>query len=165
MAIAGVFSGAALTAIDEKGRIAIAANLRNSIPGEGKARQIYIATHPEAPCLVLSGEDRLQRIATEIDRDEEVALRRGDPFNRAAERRRRYGAGETTSCDASGRFVLPPMLYELAEFGDETRIFLFGVGDFIEIWPVGQLLAMAGEEYADTQRAARAALRLAEQRK
>lgn len=165
MAISGVFSGAALTAIDEKGRVAIAANLRNSIPGDPKSRQIYIATHPDSPCLVISGDDRLERIAAEIDQAEEIAVRRDRPFNRTAERRRRYGAGETTSCDASGRFVLPPMLFELGEFGDETRLFLYGVGEFIEFWPLGRLLAQEGEEFVDAQRAARAAMRLADQRK
>lgn len=154
-----------MTAIDEKGRVTIAASLRNSIPGDGKSRQIYIATHPDSPCLALSGEDRLARIAAEIDRDEEVALRRNLPFDRAAERRRRYGAGETTSCDASGRFILPPMLQELGELNGETQLFLFGVGDFIELWPVQRLLSLQGDAYIDAQRAARAALRVAEQRK
>lgn len=165
MAISGVFSGAALTAIDEKGRVAIAANLRNSIPGDAKSRQIYIATHPDSPCLVISGDDRLERIAAEIDQAEEVALRRGLPFNRSAERRRRYGAGETTSCDASGRFILPPVLQELGELDGDSQLFLFGVGEFIELWPVTRLLSQTGEDYLDAQRAARAALRLAEQRK
>jgi MraZ protein len=165
VAISGVFSGAALTAIDEKGRVTIAANLRNSIPGEGKSRQIYIATHPDSPCLVISGDDRLERIAAEINSAEEVALRRDLPFNRAAERRRRYGAGETTSCDASGRFILPPMLQELGELGEESQLFLFGVGEFIELWPLARLLAQKGNDYVDAQRAARAAVRLAEQRK
>ncbi len=165
MAISGVFSGAALTAIDDKGRVAIAANLRNSIPGDAKARQIYIATHPDSPCLVISGEDRLERIAEDINQAEEIALRRDLPFNRAAERRRRYGAGETTSCDASGRFILPPMLQELGELEGESQLFLFGVGEFIELWPLARLLAQAGDDYADAQRAARAAVRLTEQRK
>lgn len=161
----GVFSGAVLTAIDEKGRIAIAASLRNAIPGDPKNRQIFVATHPDAPCLVVSGDDRLGRIAADIDRDEEIALRRTLPFNRAAERRRRYGAGETVSCDASGRFILPPTLHDLGEFGDETQLFLFGVGEFIELWPLDRLLAQAGDDYIDAQRAARSAVRVAELRK
>jgi MraZ protein len=165
MAVSGVFSGAVLTAIDEKGRVAIAASLRNSIPGDPKSRQIYIATHSDSPCLVISGVDRLERIASEIDRDEEIALRRDRPFNRSAERRRRYGAGETVTCDASGRFILPPNLHELAEFGGDNELFLFGVGDFVEFWSLKCLFALEGEEYVDAQRAARAAIKVAEQRK
>ncbi len=165
MAVSGVFSGAVLTAIDEKGRVAIAASLRNSIPSDGKSRSVYIATHPEAPCLILSGEDRLTRIATELARDEDMALQRGVPFNRAAERRRRYGAGETVACDGSGRFVLPPLLRELSELGEETTLFLYGVGEFVEVWPLARLLALDGSEFVDAQRAARAAVRLAELRK
>jgi MraZ protein len=165
VAISGVFSGAALTAIDEKGRIAIAASLRNAIPGDAKSRQIYIARHPDSPCLVISGEDRLARIAEEIDQAEEVALRRNLPFNRTAERRRRYGAGETTSCDASGRFVLPPLLQELGELNGETQLFLYGVGEYIELWPLARLLSLEGDDFADAQRAARAAIKVAEQRK
>jgi MraZ protein len=165
MAVSGVFSGAVLTAIDEKGRIAIAASLRNAIPGDPKSRQIYVATHPDAPCLAISGADRLERIAAEIDRDEEIAVRRNLPFNRSAERRRRYGAGETVNCDASGRFVLPPTLLELAEFDPAEDLFLYGVGEFIEFWSYARLMALDGEDYADAQRAARAAKRAAEQRK
>lgn len=165
MADSSAFSGAALTAIDEKGRIAIAAALRNSLPGDVKSRQIYVARHPDSPCLVISGDDRRERIAAEIDHDEEVAVRRNLPFNRAAERRRRYGAGETISCDASGRFVLPPLLQEIGEFGGETTLFLYGVGEFIELWPLARLLALEGDEYVDAQRAARAAVKVAEQRK
>ena len=165
MAVSGVFTGAVLAAIDEKGRIAIAASLRNAIPGDPKSRQIYIATHPDSPCLVISGTDRLVRIAADIDRDEELAVRRGEPFNRSAERRRRYGAGEVVACDASGRFIMPPTLHDLGELDQAGSLFLYGVGEFIELWRLDALLALDGDEYADAQRAARSAQRVAGQRK
>lgn len=165
MAVPGVFTGAVLTSIDDKGRIAIPACLRNAIPGDPKSRQLYIATHPDADCLVISGSDRLERIAADIDRDEAIAVQRGQPFNRSAERRRRYGAGEVVSCDASGRFIMPATLRYLGELDSDSPLFLYGVGEYIEVWPLDRLMALDGADYRDAQRAARSAQRAAEERK
>jgi MraZ protein len=171
MAVSGVFVGASLTVMDDKGRIAVPASLRNAVPlpddaaPDTKTRDLYVARHPESPCLVGSGVDRLQQIAADIAHDEEQALRRDLPFKRSAEQRRRYGGGGTVTCDASGRFVLPPMLRMHSELVAQEDIFLFGVGDFFEIWSVAQLMALDDPDYADVQAMARVALQLAAQGK
>ncbi len=166
MAQVGVFSGAALALPDKAGRLALPAALRNSVPGESKGdgpgeskgRQIYITTHEVAPCLVGSGADRLQLIAARIDRAEDIAVQRGEAFDRFAMQRRLFGPGETVPIDGSGRFILSEVLAELAEFSGE--IFFFGVGQYFEIWDIATLLALDDPSYLSAQLAAQAALRV-----
>lgn len=156
MAAIGVFSGAALAVPDRLGRLALPAALRNSIPGEGKQRQLYITTHEIAPCLVGSGVDRLATIAARIDRSEDIAVQRGADFDRFAMERRLFGAGETVPIDASGRFILSEILAELAALDGD--VFFFGVGQTFEMWDCKRLLALDGLSYAHAQASARAAL-------
>lgn len=158
MAEFGVFSGAALGSPDKAGRFALPAALRNSVPGEGKGRQLYITTHEAAPCLVGSGTDRLKHIAARIDRAEDIAVQRGEAFDRFAMQRRLFGPGETVPIDSSGRFTLPDVLGELAAFSGE--IFLYGVGPYFEIWDLATLLAQSDPAYESAQRAAQAAIRV-----
>ena len=158
MAELGVFSGAALALPDKARRLALPAVLRNSIPGDPKNRQIYVTTHEEAPCLVGSGTDRLKHIAARIDRSEDIAVQRGEAFDRFAMQRRLFGPGEAVPIDSSGRFGLSDILAELAEFSGD--IFFYGVGPFFEIWDLATLLAQTDAAYLSAQRAAQAALRV-----
>jgi MraZ protein len=152
----GFFSGAALAALDDKGRIALPAAFRKFLPKED-ARQLFVTTHEVDPCLVGSGVDRIARIQARIDRSEDLAAQQGKEFDRFALERRLVGAGETVPMDGSGRFSLSDILIELAEFDGE--IFLFGAGQYFEIWDLGRLMAMTGPSYAAAQAAARAAIR------
>jgi MraZ protein len=158
MAQIGVFSGAVLASPDDKGRLALPAVLRNSIPGEGKSKQLYITTHEVAPCLVASGTDRIALIAARIERAEDIAAQRGDGFDRFALERRLYGPGETVPVDTSGRFILSDMLAEIAEIGGD--LFFYGAGQYFEIWDVARLTTIEGDAYAMAQRALAAAIRL-----
>ncbi len=158
MAELGVFTGAVLATPDDKGRLALPAVLRNSLPGDGKSRQLFITTHEVAPCLVASGADRKARIAARIDRAEDIAAQRGDAFDRFALERTLFGAGETVPVDGSGRFILSDMLAEIAEHAGE--LFFYGAGQYFEIWDVARLLALTEPAYATAQRAAQAALRI-----
>lgn len=152
----GVFTGAVLARPDEKGRLALPAVLRNSVPGEAKSRSIYISRHESAPCLVGSGADRRQRLQLYIDELENVAARRNKPFNPEAASRRLFG-GEMIPIDGSGRFVMPDVLWEMGGF--EGELFLLGRGEFFEIWDLGKLLAIEGEEYEGAKEFAAAAMR------
>lgn len=153
----GVYTGAVLARPDDKGRLALPATLRNSVPGEVKGRQIYISMHESAPCLIGSGADRLARLEDHIAALEEVAVRRGEPFSRAAAHRRLFG-GERVPIDGSGRFIMPESLAELGEYDGD--IFFLGMGAYFEIWKLGHLLGLEDEEYESAQRQARAALRV-----
>ncbi len=153
----GVFSGAALVLQDKAKRLALPAVLRNSIPDEGKGRQLFVTTHEVAPCLIGSGVDRKQKIAERLDRAERDAETREVPFDRFKLQRRLLGPGETVPMDGSGRFILSDLLAEVAEFQGE--VFFFGTGPWFEMWDLQTLLAQTDETYVDVQRAARAALR------
>lgn len=154
----GVFSGAVLATPDEKGRLALPAILRNSVPGDGKSRQLFVTTHEVAPCLVASGVDRKQRIADRIDRAEDLAAQRNAEFDRFALERRLFGPGETFPIDGSGRFILSEMLCEIGEFAGE--LFFYGAGQYFEIWDLQRLLSMDGTAYETAKRAAQAAVRI-----
>jgi MraZ protein len=154
----GFFSGAALAALDDKGRIALPAAFRKFLPSDAKARQLFVTTHEVAPCLVGSGVDRIARIQARIDRSEDLAAQQGKDFDRFALERRLVGPGETVPMDGSGRFTLSDVLIELAEFDGE--IFLFGAGQYFEIWDMGRLMSMTEAAYASAQAAARAAVRV-----
>jgi MraZ protein len=151
----GVYTGAVLARPDEKGRLALPAALRNSVPGDVKGRQIYISMHEDGPCLIGSGADRRARLDGYIDRLEEVAIRRGREFNPSAVRRRLFG-GETVPLDGSGRFIMPDNLAVLGAYDGD--IFFLGMGDYFEIWDLGALMALEGEDYAPAQTQARAAI-------
>lgn len=154
----GFFSGAALAALDDKGRIALPAAFRKFLPSDSKARHLFVTTHEVAPCLVGSGVDRISRIQARIDRSEDLAAQQGKDFDRFAMERRLVGPGETVPMDGSGRFTLSDVLIELAEFDGE--LFLFGAGQYFEIWGLGRLMAQTEASYASAQAAARAAMRV-----
>ncbi len=162
MAQVGVFTGAALAAPDDKGRIALPAALRNALPTDGKSRPMFITTHEAAPCLVGSGADRLETITARIDRAEDLAAQRGDAFDRFALERRLFGPGETIPVDGSGRFILPDLLAELIGFAGE--LFFYGAGRYFEVWDLAQLLASQDPAVAAARAAAAAALRVREKK-
>jgi len=153
----GFFSGATLAALDDKGRIALPASFRKFLPDDTKARQLFVTTHEVAPCLVGSGVDRIARIQARIDRSEDLAAQQGKDFDRFALERRLVGPGEVVPMDGSGRFTLSDVLIELAEFDGE--LFLFGAGQYFEIWDVARLMSLEGPSYASAQAAVRAAQR------
>ena len=156
----GFFSGAALAALDDKGRIALPANLRKFLPSGTATRQLYITTLEAAPCLIGSGVDRIDRILARIDRSEDLAAQRGVDFDRHAMRRLLIGPGEAVPIDGSGRFTLSDLLAEVGEF--EGELFLFGAGEYFEIWDLARLLEQTDPGYAPAQATARAALRVRE---
>lgn len=156
----GFFSGAALAALDDKGRIALPAGFRKFLPSDVSARQLFVTTHESAPCLIGSGVDRIARIRARIDRSEELAAQQGKEFDRAAMARVLVGPGDIVPMDGSGRFTLSDILIEVAEF--EGELFLYGAGEYFEIWDIARLLSMTEPGYAMAQTAARAALRVRE---
>lgn len=151
----GVYTGAVLARPDEKGRLALPAALRNSVPGDVKTRHIYISMHEDGPCLIGSGADRRARLDAYIDRLEEVAIRRGREFNPSTVRRRLFG-GESVPMDGSGRFIMPDNLSVLGSY--EGDLFFLGMGDYFEIWDLAALMALEGDEFEPAQAQARAAV-------
>jgi MraZ protein len=147
VAVSGIFSGPALTAIDDKGRLAIPALLRNSIAAaDGEDRILCITKHERAPCLIAFGVDRLEGLLQDIEREEATALARGEAYDRDSAQRRKFGRTENATLDKSGRFLLPGHLRAAANIG--SSVFLYGAGRHFELWDVDTLMA-ADDSYAD----------------
>jgi MraZ protein len=127
-----LFTGHALNAIDAKGRVAIPAGLRQSIEANGDGRNLIIAKHETDACLI--GYDRgwSQLLHARLNKSEDRAAEAGRDYDRHNSNRRAFGLVEDVPYDASGRFVLPPMLHDRAKLED-LALFL-GTGDTFEIW-------------------------------
>lgn len=158
MAQLGVFTGARLVSPDKLGRFTLPAVLRNSVPGDPASRAIFITTHENAHCMVGSGTDRIDRIGERLDRAEQLAADRREPFDRFALSRRLYGPGESCPMDKSGRFTLSETLSEVAEFDGD--VFFLGVGDFFEMWDPARLEAQSDPAFDYAKAYLRAARRV-----
>jgi MraZ protein len=148
VAVAGIYSGPALSAIDDKGRLAIPANLRNSIPAASEDRTLCITKHERAPCLIAFGEDRMEALLADIEREDAAALARGTAYDRDGAARAKFARTEHATLDKSGRFILPGHLRAAAHM--DGPVFLYGAGRHFEIWDVDTLMA-AGDGYAELQ--------------
>ncbi len=142
MAITGLYSGPAISAIDDKGRLGVPANLRNSVPLDDDkkgARTLCVTRHERSDCLIAFGQDRLLRMMDDIAREEAVAVQQGKDYDRDAAYRAKFGLVENVSLDGSGRFVLPPFLKQVG--GLDGAVFFNGAGDYFEIWNPATLMA------------------------
>jgi MraZ protein len=152
VAVSGIYSGPALSAMDDKGRLAIPAVLRNSIPtADGDDRTLCITKHERAPCLIAFGEERLELLLADIEREEATALARGEAYDRDSAQRRKFGRTEHATLDKSGRFILPGHLRAAAKI--TSAVFLYGAGRHFEIWDVETLME-ADDSYADLKEVA-----------
>lgn len=127
-----MFTGHALNAIDAKGRVAIPSGLRQAVEINGDGRNLIIAKHETDPCLI--GYDRgwSALLHARLGRTEDRAADSGRDYDRFNANRRAFGLVEDVPFDASGRFILPPMLRDRAQLGD-LALFL-GTGDTFEVW-------------------------------
>lgn len=127
-----LFTGHALNAIDGKGRVAIPAGMRAAIEANGDGRNLIIAKHESDDCLI--GYDRgwSALLHARLERTEDRAADAGKDYSRHNPARRAFGLIEDVPYDASGRFILPPMLRDRAKLTD-LALFL-GTGDTFEIW-------------------------------
>lgn len=127
------YLGAALTAIDPKGRMAIPATFRNPlIKSSGGERIVCIARNAHAPCLQCYGLGRRDELFEQVRRREQVAIERGDEFRSEHVGGPLFGMAFEVSFDASGRLILPSMLRMSANIGDKA--FFSGNGFDFSIW-------------------------------
>ncbi|RYD56568.1 MAG: division/cell wall cluster transcriptional repressor MraZ [Sphingomonadales bacterium] len=140
MADRELFEGFALQAVDQKGRVAIPADLRAAAERNSEARQIVISSHPFDPCLSAhdSGWSR-----EKFERIDDPELVPGDPSQRgnARAKRRAFGLVEKAPFDESGRFVIPPFFKKKA--GIEKWALFYGSGETFEIWSPEVLMKTA----------------------
>lgn len=138
-----LFEGFALQAVDEKGRVAIPADLRAAVERNSDIRAVVVGRHPFDPCLMVHDLSWSQEKFTRIDRPEESPFDGGGDGGARA-KRRAFGAVERAPFDASGRFVLPPFFRAKAGIGKWA--FFNGSGETFDVWAPETLLATIGAD-------------------
>lgn len=144
-----IYQGFALNAVDAKGRVAIPAAFRSVIEANSDGRFVLIGRHEKDPCLSAFDRGWLRVRKDRIDRDENLALAAGRPFDRLNEERRAFGQSEDLPFDASGRFILPSILRKRAGIELGGLAYFTGAGGTFEIWnPYTLLEAVGVDEWA-----------------
>ena len=126
-----VYKGSGLSSIDAKGRTTIPSVLRDSVQQSSGGNTLYVGRHSSLPCLVGIGLEELHEIKSDIQERRSAANARADEFDKEI-----AGASGSSIFDvnfeASGRFVLHPMLKFFSKLEDSA--FFFGtIGNFL-IW-------------------------------
>ena len=126
-----VYAGSGVSGVDAKGRTTIPAELRDSVQQSSGANSVCIARHSSLPCLVgFGGAERL-KLRTDIETQWQSAVTRGDQFDRELAGISASSIFET-AFEASGRFVLSPMLKHFGRIDD--RAFFFGATTHFMLW-------------------------------
>ena len=139
MAVGTAYSGSGIAVIDDKGRLSVPAFLRKDLTASSDGRTLCLGAHEKWNCLVGFGLGRKQEMLGEIDREEANAIARGEPYDRDAAGARKFSSLQDLSFDASGRFVLPPMLQAIG--GLECNVLFAGIGKTFCLWDPETLLA------------------------
>jgi MraZ protein len=140
-----IFSGNALGALDEDGRVRLPPFiLREMARHEGGGR-VLLGVHESDRCLTGYGSALRPRLEAELERRRlrDEALGRA-PEEHHARARRTFGLVEEASYDEAGRLTLPPLARRRGGLG---RYILFvGAGAHFEIWDPSLAMAEGDEE-------------------
>lgn len=140
-----LYEGCALQAVDDKGRVAIPADLRNAAERNSDVRQIVVGTSQAGPSLTAYDIAWSKERYARLDRAEQLAADRGEEIDLQA-KRRAFGRVEKVPFDASGRFVIPPFFRMKARIG-KWAVFS-GNGESFDIWSPEVLLT---DDHADEE--------------
>lgn len=122
------------------------ANFRKVVSDSSDGRYLFLSVHPKLPCLTGFGESRIAELRAKIDLEEERALIAGRDYDRDAASINLGSMIESVSFDASGRFIFPAHLRDMAEIG--AQAVFFGSLDEITIWNPDVLMAQDAKTYA-----------------
>jgi len=125
----------------EKNRFVLPPSFRKVLADNGDESVLCLVKHDRYPCLSAFGLSRTDSFDALIEKEEENAVRRGEPFDRDLRAMQLWGFAEA-AFDKSGRFILPEHLAGLA--GIAENICFLGGGQFITLWDLDQLAAMGG---------------------
>ena len=142
------YGGQGFSLRGEKGRYVLPPAFRNAIaPTPQAPRVLCLAKHDRWNCLTGFGLDRTASFEDQLEREEDNAVKRGEPFDRELRSMQLWTFTEVPF-DASGRFVLPDHLAELVDI--KEGICFLGTGRFITLWAPRQLYKM-GEGWEGQQ--------------
>ena len=134
------YGGQGFSARGEKGRYVLPPAFRNAIaPVAAAPRTLCLAKHDRWNCLTGFGLDRTATFEEQIEREEDNAVKRGEPFDRELRSIQLWNFSEVPF-DASGRFVMPDHLAELVHI--DGGICFLGGGRSFTLWAPKQLYKM-----------------------
>ena len=149
LAVSGIYaySGSGISAIDDKGRLSVPAFLRKDLISSSDGRTLCLGKHEKWDCLVGFGLSRKIEMLAEIDKEEANAIARSEPYDRDAAGARKFSSLQELSFDASGRFVLPPMLQAIG--GLKDNVIFHGIGKVFCLWEPKALLETTSDVPVD----------------
>jgi MraZ protein len=128
-----IFSGNALGALDEEGRVRLPPFILNEMERHGEGGRVLLGVHETDPCITGYGPGFRPRLQAELERrrlrDEALGRSADDHHARA---RRTFGLVEEARYDDDGRLTLPPLARRRGDFGRD--ILFIGAGSHFEIW-------------------------------
>jgi MraZ protein len=135
-----VYAGSGVSSIDAKGRTTIPAELRDTVQISSEANMVCLSRHASLPCLIGYGSAERMKLRADIEAQWQAAIARGDDFDRELAGVSASSIFET-AFEASGRFVLQPMLRHFGRL--EERAFFFGTVTHFQLWNPDVFLAEA----------------------
>jgi MraZ protein len=140
-----IFSGSALGALDEEGRVRLPPFILREMARHGDEGRVMLGVHESDPCLTGYGSALRPRLEAELERrrlrDEALGMTSYDHHARA---RRTFGLVEEASYDEAGRLTLPPLARRRGGLG--RHILFVGAGSHFEIWDPSLAMAEGDEE-------------------
>lgn len=126
-----IYVGGGLSAIDQKGRVAIPNQLRGILlENSGGVPEIQLTSSTNAPCLTGFDKPYTKLVSGTIERDIIEGTDASQP--RPVLQRRAFSVIETMPFDQSGRFIISPLMRKLG--GLDDLAYFFGCGDYLEVW-------------------------------
>lgn len=145
MEVTHIFSGNALGALDEEGRVRLPPFILREMARHGDRGRVLLGVHESDPCLTGYGPALQPRLQAELERrrlrDEALGRPSDDHHARA---RRTFGLVEEASYDDGGQLILPPLARRRGGLGRE--ILFIGAGSHFEIWDPSLAMAEGDEE-------------------
>ncbi|WP_369025779.1 division/cell wall cluster transcriptional repressor MraZ [Qipengyuania sp. RANM35] len=145
----GGYSGQAYSPAGDKGRFVLPPLFRKAVKDSSDGRVLCLMKHPKWNCLVGFGLSRKQELDAQLDREEELAARLGNEFDRDTRAMQLFGFQEMPF-DDSGRFVMPDHLRTLANI--DEGLYFQGGGRFFTLWNPEELAKM-GDDWAGAKAA------------
>ena len=146
-----IYSGQNLSPKGDKERFLLPAPFRKAVTQSSSGKNLLLVSkHPTWECLVGYGESRREGLLAEVDREQELAVRAGQPFDRDMHYFQLFDCAEI-GFDTSGRFVIPAHLKTLV--GIDERIYFQGSGPFFTLWSPEVLARQVGPQWASAQAA------------
>jgi MraZ protein len=143
--ITHIFSGNALGALDEDGRVRLPPFILREMARHECGGRVLLGVHESDPCVTGYASTLRPRLEAELERRRlrDEALGRA-PEEHHARARRTFGLVEEASFDEAGRLTLPPLARRRGTLG--RRILFVGAGSHFEIWDPSLAMAEGDEE-------------------